>query len=163
MRWPLACRAKKRLNSQASAIRPDLYEAPPRGRRLPAYSESPTELRHFLVWPPWRLPSPEPWRSAMSDKPEPHDGLGDVAGRGPSYDGGGSDHQVVGRCCFALHLGVAIRGSRPPHPPTGSRAVGYDGIWCRPPTAESIIMTRLSRWNLGFGYLTVATITISAI
>ena len=24
-------------------------------------------------------------------------------------------------------------------------------------------MTRLSRWNLGFGYLTVATITISAI
>ena len=31
-------------------------------------------------------------------------------------------------------------------------------------TAQSIIMTRLSRWNLGFGwYLTVATITISAI
>ena len=30
-------------------------------------------------------------------------------------------------------------------------------------TAEYIIMTRLSSWNLGFGYLTVATITISAI
>jgi hypothetical protein len=30
-------------------------------------------------------------------------------------------------------------------------------------TPESIIMTRLSRWNLGFGYLTVTTITISAI
>jgi hypothetical protein len=30
-------------------------------------------------------------------------------------------------------------------------------------TAEYIIMTPLSRWNLGFGYLTVATITISAI
>ncbi len=78
----------------------------------------------------------------------------------------GAKHRVVRGRCFGRDLGMATRDSRPPHPPPGSRALGTTVFGFIQVMTEYAIVIRFSdaNWDSppGTGYLTVATITISA-
>ena len=101
---------------------------------LPAYSESPTEVA--------ALPGLATLAVALAGAMA----IGDVrqAGTAPTDSAMLLDAaplmmagvliiELLAVVALLCDLGVATRGSRPPHPPTGSCAVGYDGLWCRPP------------------------------